>query len=57
VRETFKDKSHLFKRLKATDNIIEISPFGLAQRVILKIILIVEAEELNSSAKLNGTLK
>ena len=54
--KTFKDKYNLVEWLKTRDDIVEMLLFSFAKGVVLKIVLIVKVEELDSSTKLNSTL-
>ena len=43
--------------LQASNDVIEIEPFGVCERVVLDIMLIFKVEELNSSLKSNSLLE
>ena len=45
------------KWLQASNNIVEIEPFSVCEHVILNIVLIFKAKELNLLAQLNSLLE
>ena len=45
------------KWLQASNDIVEIEPFSVYERVVLDIVLIFKAEELNSSSQSNSSLE
>ena len=57
LSETFEDKCDFIKWLEASDNIVEVLPFGFGEGVVLEICFILKAEQLNSFTKLNSSLK
>jgi hypothetical protein len=57
LSKAFENKCNFMKWLEAYDNVVEMAPFGLGESVLLKLSFIVEAEEFNTSAKLNSTLQ
>ena len=55
--KAFEEESNLMEWLQASNDIVEIEPFGIRERVVLDIVLIFKVEELNSSSKSNSSLE
>ena len=55
--KALEEEGNLMEWLQASNDIVEIEPFGVCERVVLDIMLIFKVEELNSSLKSNSLLE